>query len=136
MGVCADQCAHIRHEQRSPGDRDRLALGSGTPTAGEASWTISTDVYVSGGDWKDRDTMKTNPSAQNASAVIVVLALLGILSLYLLVNARTLARLKHDVKRIELRHWQRLNSPLPLATNRPLPSPTTAAASTNKISPP
>ena len=54
--------------------------------------------------------MKLTVVHRQASAIIVVLALLGILSLYVLVNARTLARLKHDVKRIEQRQLQRLHS--------------------------
>ena len=59
--------------------------------------------------------MKLAASHRQASAVIVVLALLGILSLYVLVNARTLARLKHDVKQIEQRQIQRLQSAKPLS---------------------
>ena len=58
--------------------------------------------------------MKLTTTRRKASAVIVVLALLGILSLYVLVNARTLARLKHDVKQIEQRQIQRLQSPKPV----------------------
>ena len=63
--------------------------------------------------------MKVAPSNQHASAFIAVLALLGILSLYVMVNARTLSRLKHDVKQIELRQLQRLNATMtsPSAAN-------------------
>jgi len=65
--------------------------------------------------------MKLNASHRQASAVIVVLAILGILSLYVLVNARTLARLKHDVKQVEQRQLQRLQSakPAPLPRTNP-----------------
>ena len=58
---------------------------------------------------------------RHASAIIVVLALLGILSLYVLVNARTLARLKHDVKRIEQRQLERLQSATPGSAPRANP---------------
>ena len=54
--------------------------------------------------------MKVAAANQRASAFIAVLALLGILSLYVMVNARTLSRLKHDVKQIELRQLQRLKA--------------------------
>jgi len=69
--------------------------------------------------------MKARVAKQRASAILVVLAILGILSLYVLVNARTLSRLKHDVKQIEIRQIQRLTStamPAPTAiidTNLP-----------------
>ena len=69
--------------------------------------------------------MKIRAPNQRASAVIVVLALLGILSLYVLVNARTLSRLKHDVKQIEQRQIQWLQTAAPpvpragIATNLP-----------------
>ena len=54
--------------------------------------------------------MKLRNSRQQASAVIAVLALLGIVALYVLANARTLSRLKHDVKQIEQRQIQRLKA--------------------------
>jgi len=60
--------------------------------------------------------MKLPAARHRASAVIVVLALLGILSLYVLVNVRTLTRLKHDVKQIELRQLQRLQAAKPALT--------------------
>jgi len=83
--------------------------------------------------------MKVRLNPRKASAVIAVLALLGILSLYVLANARTLVRLKHDVKQIEQRQLQRLRgnettdpAQLTLTTNPvqsvpdPLPSPASA----------
>ena len=73
--------------------------------------------------------MKLNASHRQASGVIVVLAILGILSLYVLVNARTLARLKHDVKQIEQRQLQRFQSANPAPCNRHRPSALPARAS-------
>ena len=63
--------------------------------------------------------MRLRASRQTASAVMVVLGLLGILSLYVLVNARTLARLKHDVRQIEQRQILRLQSPSAPASASP-----------------
>jgi len=72
--------------------------------------------------------MKLVPQRRGGAAVLVVLALLGILSLYVLVNARTLTRLKHDVHQVELRQLQRLKAVVPppsapaAATNSPASS--------------
>ena len=71
--------------------------------------------------------MRLSAAPQRASAVIVVLAILGILSLYVLVNVHTLTRLKHDVKQIEQRQLQRLQfEKLAPAT---LPAPVTNGVS-------
>ena len=67
--------------------------------------------------------MKLLPHHRTGAAVLVVLALLGILSLYVLANARTLTRLKHDVRQVELRQLQRLKAVVPL--------PSASAAVTN-----
>ena len=67
--------------------------------------------------------MKLVPQRRAGAAVLVVLALLGILSLYVLVNARTITRLKHDVRQVELRQLQRLKTVVP--------PPGAAAAVTN-----
>ena len=64
--------------------------------------------------------MKVSAARRNASAVIAVLALLGILSLYVLVNARTIVRLKHDVRQIEARQLQRLQARAAIAPTRSL----------------
>jgi hypothetical protein len=53
--------------------------------------------------------MRSRPQNRRAAASIVVLAILGILTLYILANLRTLHRLTADLNRIEkrqLRHWQ------------------------------
>lgn len=61
--------------------------------------------------------MKTPVPRPSGSAVIVVLALLGILSLYILANARTLSRMKHEVKQVEQRQLQHWASPAHSSTN-------------------
>jgi hypothetical protein len=59
---------------------------------------------------------------------MVVLVLLGILSLFVMANVRTLARLKHDVKLIEQRQLQRLTRPqvTPIPSGTPTNSPANA----------
>ena len=83
--------------------------------------------------------MKVMRHHRSGAAVLVVLALLGILSLYVLVNARTLTRLKHDVRQVELRQLQRLKSfaPPPGASAAITNSPASSSSvGTQVLSPP
>ena len=56
-----------------------------------------------------------SPANRRGTAVIVVLAILGILTLYVLANLRTLHKLTMDVQRLEQRHLRRLQT-----TNTPV----------------
>ena len=64
--------------------------------------------------------MKLRNSTESGLAVMAVLGLLGILSLFVLVNARTIARLKHDVRAIEQRQLQRLATAVPAQISNPV----------------
>jgi hypothetical protein len=75
--------------------------------------------------------MKLRHSRQDASAVAVVLGLIGILSLYILVNLSTLTRLKHDIRQIERRQLQRLQSKA-----APIPAPVAVTNATLIVPPP
>ena len=69
--------------------------------------------------------MKVVLHHRSGAAMMVVLGLLGILSLYVLVNARTITRLKHDVRQVELRQLQRLKT---IAPSPPAPVAVTNSA--------
>lgn len=110
----AGQGEIIQHGFRPATRRDRLAVGAGIAAACEEAGSRAAFVYVHRRAETEIIAMKTRTSSptrrQDGVAIVVILAMLVIMLLYVAANVRALDYLGRELKLLEQRQVQRLNS--------------------------